>query len=293
MNMHPCTWASMKGRELKLSCPERVTLWQLAERAATKGHCWPSIPHLMGDTGLARQTVLLVVKRLEALGLIRIEKKGQKNVYHVILPVQNKTGRRSKSRPEPVQNQTSNRSNSDKKPVQNDDSNRSNFNTLTLKRTLKGTRAAANGGEPQSEVLSPEKKEDAAPPPVPPPTPPDATTPGGDPFGEWLADGTPAGHPGQPVLLKAEAPETVTEDDVPKTPEDRARMAAQLAALAQQLAQSKRNFAIPRGPQFTVNEHREVAAGMARTPEPAIPRGLEAVIAAHRAAVRAGLRPDA
>ena len=151
---HPCAWASNKGRELHLSCPERVTLWQLAERAATKGYCWPSVVQLMVDTGLARQTILTVVRTLASLGLIRIEKDGQKHVYHVLLPVHNKTGNRSNTRPEPVQNKTSDRSNSVSQPVQNDDPNRSKINTLTLNRTSKRTSAREDAREPETEVLS-------------------------------------------------------------------------------------------------------------------------------------------
>jgi len=112
---HPCAWASEKGRELKLTCPERVTLWQLAERAASRGYCWPSITQLMVDTGLARATVIVVLRSLAAKALIEIEKVGkQGHNYRVLQPVQNQTGHRFKSRPveggKPVQNQTGHRS---------------------------------------------------------------------------------------------------------------------------------------------------------------------------------------
>lgn len=224
MSIPACAWASKKGRELRLSCPERVTLWQLAERANFKGFCWPSVVQLMEDTGLARQTVLTVVHGLAALGLIRIEKQGQKHVYHVIRPpepVYNKTGQRSKNRPD---GQSKSRPVDSPSTGLNSSSDRSKKTTGTGLKSLPGTlkepkkepSARVTAREPEKQDLSfGKQQEGAAPPPaasIPAPAPaaPDiAATPGRDTFNAYLDDPNPE------RAIPAEIEQDVIRADLP------------------------------------------------------------------------------
>ena len=155
MSIPAFAWARERGRELKLSAPERWLLVVLADRANGKLFCWPSIGQLMDDTGLARQTILTVVHTLARIGLIRIEKRGRGHEYHVLRPAdrsKSDTDQQSKSRPQEasasVQNKTDDRSKSGptngldrsknrSRSVQIRYSNRSKSDTLTLKETKK------------------------------------------------------------------------------------------------------------------------------------------------------------
>ena len=224
--LHACEWAHAMGVQLKLSGNERLGLWQLARRAASKGFCWPSLDQLMEDTGLARATLVLVLRRLAELTLIRIEKVGKRHHYHLDFPVQNKTDHQSKS--EPVHRSKSEPRRSRSEPVigsktsatgSNLNPHRFKFATLTLKEPIKepmapptGDAGRAGAPEPENKISDSGKreasKEGAAALPVPPaPTPEPAGgqapmigqppaeggKPPGDPFDEGGGDtaGTP------------------------------------------------------------------------------------------------------
>lgn len=74
--------------------------------------------------------------------------------------------------------------------------------------------------------------------------PPGATT---DDFRNWLDRGAPA-------CLTAAAPDTLTEDDTPRTEADRAHMAAQLADLAASLAGNYQNNYPPRAASMSADD---------------------------------------
>lgn len=253
MSIHACEWAHERGCELKLSCPERVTLWQLARRAATKGFCWPSIVQLMFDTGLARQTVLTVVHALADHGLIRIEKEGQRFIYHLVLPVQNKTGDRSNIRPDKSANRSKSRPATGLKSSPNRSKNipetglnldpNLKYNQKENLKRARETREAPDGAEPEKRVFDSDLKEEGGtPPPVPSDQQPEATTTGSEPF-QGLDDAKAfmSQKLGRTVHLDAPEPDAVTEDDRPKTEADRERMAAQIAAMLEGLAGTRKS----------------------------------------------------
>ena len=54
--------------------PRGVAVWvALASRADKKGECWPSIPTLMRESGMSRNSVRDTLKALEKYGLIEME----------------------------------------------------------------------------------------------------------------------------------------------------------------------------------------------------------------------------
>jgi len=86
MSVPAVGWALERGRALDLSNNERLVLIVLADRANGKRVCWPSLKCLASDTGLVERTVFTVVHQLEAAGLIRIEKRGRGQDYHILRP---------------------------------------------------------------------------------------------------------------------------------------------------------------------------------------------------------------
>jgi hypothetical protein len=303
MKLHPCEWASEKGRQMKLSCPERVVLWQLARRAVSKGFCWPSVVQLMEDTGLARQTVLTVVHKLDALGLITITRQGQKHVYTVHYPVQNKTGERSDIRPEeprrPVQNKTggrsdirpdeaSDRSKNQPEPVQKRDANRSKIATRTSKEEpekepyarVRTREAVACDREPEKEDFKIEK-ENVDPPPAAQP----------DTFNAHLENPTAGSAlpnvvpmPRRAARLAMPPGETVTAelpDD--EQPLDTERALAEFARVKQALR--SRNYP-PRAPILDSEQQQDVYRAAQIRPGAAHLTGDHLVIARQMAARR-------
>jgi hypothetical protein len=80
-------WALREGKSRKLSAHERLILMVLAERANGEMFCWPSVDLLREDTGASRRTVQNALRRLDDLGLIRIEERiRQTSIYHVNRP---------------------------------------------------------------------------------------------------------------------------------------------------------------------------------------------------------------
>lgn len=64
-------WAHVQAtRELALPPIPRLLMLVLALRANEDGVCWPSIPKLCADSGLARRTVQLHLRRFREQGLI-------------------------------------------------------------------------------------------------------------------------------------------------------------------------------------------------------------------------------
>lgn|SRR5215471_6284386 len=262
MSIPAFAWARERGRELKLSAPERWLLVVLADRANGKLFCWPSIGQLMDDTGLARQTILTVVHTLARIGLIRIEKRGRGHEYHVLRPAdrsKSDTDQQSKSRPQEasasVQNKTDDRSKSGptngldrsknrSRSVQIRYSNRSKSDTLTLKETKKEPLRAREA--PPVRDATPQPPEGAgvastsaaangaAPPPQSTSNTPMPTTPvGSAERSNELRYGPPHDPFGDGAPANSATPETdvVTDDDRPKTEADRAAMADRIAEL--------------------------------------------------------------
>lgn len=82
-----CGWAFNTGRARKLSPSERLVLWALAEHVNGRRAdltCWPSLDLLEADTGLARTTVVAVLKSLAAHALIAVAKRGRGHQYTLL-----------------------------------------------------------------------------------------------------------------------------------------------------------------------------------------------------------------
>lgn len=56
--------------DAELSHADTAVLWQLAERAGTKGTCWPSLSTIASDAGCDRRTAVRSITRLESRGYI-------------------------------------------------------------------------------------------------------------------------------------------------------------------------------------------------------------------------------
>jgi DNA-binding MarR family transcriptional regulator len=54
---------------------EKLLLLVIANYADEKGHAWPSVETLARDTGMSRTTVKRTMKKLEATGFIRRQKR--------------------------------------------------------------------------------------------------------------------------------------------------------------------------------------------------------------------------
>jgi hypothetical protein len=272
------------------------------------------------DTGLARGTLVSVVKTLASLDLVRIEKDGQRHIYHVLMPVQNRTDR---SKSEPVELSTSgsnlNRSVSESDRSTGSKVNRHRFKSmhptgsnlnrhLNLKENLKENLKGAQAREPESEGLSSEEKakqakqakQAAAPPPAPPPKAPTTGTTESsavrpdDPFDDggetkpWMGNLL-----GRTVHLAARPPDAVTDDDRPRTEADRLRMAEQMAGLVADLQRSLRAKSYP--PRSAVLDRQEQIDACERIPRvtPRFLSGAQLAAARRIAGIQPACRPDA
>lgn len=79
-------WALERGRALKLSPTKRILLVVIADYANCDGDCWAGQETLSDATGLDARSVRTLGQALEALGLIRIGKRGRGLEYHIVRP---------------------------------------------------------------------------------------------------------------------------------------------------------------------------------------------------------------
>lgn len=75
---------------LKLPTREKFVLLMLANYAGERGEAWPSTLRLAEDTGMSRSTVIEALRKLEATGAMRVERRMQDgvnlpNIYHLHL----------------------------------------------------------------------------------------------------------------------------------------------------------------------------------------------------------------
>ena len=151
------------------------------------------------------------------------------------------------------------------------------------------TREAAARNDAAAAAAPDGRSGDDAAPLVPPKAPALGTTTAGvpanalrppgatnDDFRDWLDRGAPA-------RLTTDAPDTLTEDDTPRTEADRAHMAAQLANLAASLASNYQNNYPPRAASMSADDQTATLAEKTR------PRAYH-LAGDHLAAERARLR---
>jgi len=70
----------------RIGQPEKGVLIALADRADDGGRCWPSVADLVARSGWAERTVQAALTRLDASGLVRIERAtGKNSTYHLFL----------------------------------------------------------------------------------------------------------------------------------------------------------------------------------------------------------------
>jgi hypothetical protein len=72
MSMAALRWI----RPLKVTAPQKVVLWALADQADDKGEAWPSVKGLMEATCLSERTVQGAILGLRAAGLLAVEMGG-------------------------------------------------------------------------------------------------------------------------------------------------------------------------------------------------------------------------
>ena len=78
-------WALECGAALELLPADRLVLIYLADMANGAKVCWPGQPLIARFTGLAPNTVIAALKRLEARQLIRAEPSpGRVTRYHIL-----------------------------------------------------------------------------------------------------------------------------------------------------------------------------------------------------------------
>jgi hypothetical protein len=73
---------------LSVAPTQKLVITALAERADSEGHCFPSLAHLTGMTGLARSTVAAALQELEAARrILRVRGGGRTSTrYQLLLP---------------------------------------------------------------------------------------------------------------------------------------------------------------------------------------------------------------
>jgi Helix-turn-helix domain len=276
-------WALERGAALGLTPSERLVLIYLADMANGERVCWPGQPRIVRYTGLAPNTVIATLKKLGEKQLIRAETSPGRVTHYLILreltpangagatPANSVVVTPANGAGAPPQNVYPHPRNRSAKPPHDLGVTPANGGGDPSTSQESYPKKAAQGAE-ASEVssLGNEGKQAraATTASAPPKAPVLGTTTGSgltayrvpgadDPFGDWLAEGTPASHPGRPAALLVAPPDTITEDDPPQTEADRARMAAQFAQLAHDLGRGMRHFAIPRRPVRSPSEQQD------------------------------------
>lgn len=261
MSVPAFAWAMQRGRQLNLPTAERMLLIAIADRANGTRACYAGQECLAEDTGLASRWVRVIARKLEQLGLIRMERRGKAIHYHVLRPVvaEASSGERPQT-PEPSSAKTPEPSSGKHRksvPVR-----RANTGTQRQKyRKPVPVIPEPSSDKPESnQEREPEEARAraaaaASSPPLPggrvaaasSPEPPDD-------FNAWL-DGKAA--------LAMEA-EEVTEDDVPRTDGDRDRMARAGEATSEAVLAALK----PRKPPKPLSRDAQLAALEAsHTPE--------------------------
>jgi len=87
MSIPGFAWARERGRALGLPALDRLLLMVLSDMANGARVCWPLLQTLMLDTGIRKLALIIALQRLEAGGLIRIEKCGRSQRYHIMRPI--------------------------------------------------------------------------------------------------------------------------------------------------------------------------------------------------------------
>ena len=87
MSIPAFAWALEQGRIRNLPTSERMLLVVIADRGNGTRACYAGQACLAKDTGLKERQVRISLQRLEAEGLIRIERNGKSRLYHVLRPV--------------------------------------------------------------------------------------------------------------------------------------------------------------------------------------------------------------
>ena len=87
MSIPGFAWARERGRALGLPALDRLLLMVLSDMANGARVCWPLLQTLMLETGIRKRALIITLQRLEAAGLIRIEKWGRSQRYHILRPI--------------------------------------------------------------------------------------------------------------------------------------------------------------------------------------------------------------
>ena len=87
MSIPGFAWARERGRALGLPALDRLLLMVLSDMANGARVCWPLLQTLMLESGIRKRALINTLQRLEAAGLIRIEKWGRSQRYHILRPV--------------------------------------------------------------------------------------------------------------------------------------------------------------------------------------------------------------
>ena len=87
MSIPGFAWARERGRALGLPALDRLLLMVLSDMANGARVCWPLLQTLMLETGIRKRALIIALQRLEAGGLIRIEKCGRSQRYHIMRPI--------------------------------------------------------------------------------------------------------------------------------------------------------------------------------------------------------------
>ena len=280
-------WAFEKGHELGLSSSQLMLLLYMADQANCKGWFFTGLPRMAKYTRLSVRTIRDLIPVLAGQGLIRVDAKpGKPTMYYVLRQPQgeeataapaagagraNGAGQASAS-PQPRQPLPHHPGNSRHAPRQSSPPTPAATAPDPISTQVK-TLDAREARE--AKVLDSGKEEGGTPPPAPQPDTPPGSTPdpfvGADEAKAWMSQTL-----GRAVHLAGPEPEVVTEDTPISDPVDLERMAAQVEALAHELGQSKRRFAIPPGPQFTRWEQTEILASKRQWKQPT-PEQLQAM----------------
>ena len=279
-------WALEQGARLKLQPSDRLVLIYLADQANGALVCRPGQPAVERFTGLAPNTVMLALKRLEAAQLIRAEASpGRATKYHILrqLTPANGEGVSAAHHPRkslggapangvvvgPPQNVGGHPRNREAEPPHNLGSTPANGAPVPSSSQESSPKTRAPAREEASKELRFGKKEEGGAPPAPPPPapPPKAPTigatngsgsgyrqPGAEPppddFNDFLDKPTPT------KALPCEADREVRHGEV--LPPDAPLGPQATSAFVHSLARNFQNNYPARAPALTRHEQIEL-----------------------------------
>jgi Helix-turn-helix domain len=216
-------WALEQGVRLKLLASDRLVLIYLADLANGALVCWPGQPLIERFTGLAPNTVMVSLKRLERAQLIRAETSpGRATRYHILrnvapangagvaadYPPKSNRGAPANGAGVPPQNVGDHPRNRQAEPPHNLRPTPANGAPDPSSTQERDPKSRASAREASKILRFGKKQEDAAPQPQA------IATPGSDDFNSFLEAPTPG------KALPCEIEQDVIHADVPDDPLD-------------------------------------------------------------------------